>query len=701
MAQYQPTHFLHGGDYNPDQWLEYPEILAEDIRLMKKAHVNAVSVGIFSWAQLEPAEGEYRFEWLDRVIDSLTDAGIGIVLATPSGARPAWMAQKYPEVLRCNQNFQRMHYGKRHNHCLTSPVYREKVRQIDTALAQRYGQHKGILLWHIGNEFGGDCYCPLCAEAFRGWLQEKYGTLEELNRRWWTGFWSQRYSAWSQIEPPSPMGEQSNPSMLLDWRRFETAQCASFVRMEKEALQAAAPQIPVTTNLMERFWDYDYYTLSKEIDVVSWDSYPAWGSGDDILRAAEFAMQHDLMRSWKRQPFILMESTPSLVNWKAHNKLKRPGMHLLSSMQAVAHGSQSVMMFQWRKGRGGFEAFHGAVVSHDGRSDTRVFRDVEEVGGVLERLTPVLVQNTQANVCILFDYDSWWAVERVSAAQAGSMRYVDTVLQFYRSLWARGISVDFMDGSGRPETDAKTASSSDEKEKPEKITGEAELAVFDRYDLVIVPMLFLFKDGLDEKLRHYVEQGGTLLVTFFSGIVNEDHLTFLGDAPHGLTDVLGLRAEEIDAIYPEESNRLIFADSQNAEPALLHELCEIPRDVTASVIGTYGEDFYQGLPCLTKNAYGKGTAWYLAAKPDQAGTDAVMAKVMESLELPSAMDILEPGTEPGVVATRRGDYVFLQNYSGKEQTVTLRGVYYDSIRQQEVSAVTTLPVNGIMILTEK
>lgn len=669
MVLYQPDTFLHGGDYNPDQWLEYPEILEADLRLMREAHVNAVSVGIFSWALLEPEEGCYDFSWLDDVMDKLTENGISIVLATPSGARPAWMAQKYPEVLRCEAHFQRRHFGERHNHCLTSPVYREKTRQMDRALASHYAGHPGIKLWHIGNEFSGDCYCPLCAEAFRSWLKAKYGTLDELNRRWWTNFWSQRYTDWSQIEPPSEMGEISNPAMKLDWRRFETAQCVSFIEMEKQTVQSITPDIPVTTNLMERFRDYDYFALAKVLDIVSWDSYPAWCGGDDLRCAANTAMQHDLMRSLKKQPFLLMESTPSLVNWQLHNKLKRPGVHLLSSMQAIAHGSQSVMMFQWRKGRGGAESFHGAVVSHDGRGDTRVFRDVRQVGDILKQITPVLQAETQAQVCILFDYENLWALEEVQAAQRGNMRYVDTVLMFYQALWEMGIAVDFVD--------------------------MAEDNDFSAYQLVIAPMLFLFRNGIEQRLEAYTAQGGVLLTTFFTGIVDENHLAYLGDAPHGLTEVLGLRAVELDALYPQDQNELIFSDGKCCE---LAELCELPADVQADTVGWYGADFYSGVSCLTRNQYGKGTAWYLAAKPNQMGIQHILQRVTADLSLTKAWEMPLP---EGVIATQRGSYCFLQNYSGKEQRIPLPQAAMDLITGKILDGNCLLPAHSVVLFKKK
>ena len=531
-----------------------------------------------------------------------------------------------------------MHFGERHNHCLTSPVYREKVRAIDAALAERYAKHPGVILWHIGNEFGGECRCPLCAEAFRGWLRNKYGTLDALNRRWWTDFWSHRYTAWEQIEPPSPAGDQCNPSMRVDWRRFVTSQVRSFIEMERDAVKAFNPALPVTANLMERFWDYDYFELAKAIDVVSWDCYPAWHGADDLQRAAEFAMNHDLMRSLKQKPFLMIESTPSLVNWKDVNKLKRPGMHLLSSMQAVAHGSQSVMMFQWRKGRGGSEAFHGAVVSHDGRDDTRVFRDVEQVGAALERLTPMLGEERKAEVCLLFDWENRWALDFAQMGRRGAMQYFDTCVRYYRALWERGIAVDLRDMS--------------------------EATDLSGYRFIVAPMLFMFRNGMDERLRRYVEAGGTLLVTYLSGIVDADDLTFLGDAPHGLTDVLGLRAEELDTLYPGETNSLKLEGDVSVP---VSRYCELPEDVTARVVGTYGEDFYAGRPCLTVNRFGQGKTWYLAAEPDtEQAMRTVLARVIEEIGLTAAL----PETLPqGVVATGRGRAVFVQNYTAETQTL--------------------------------
>ena len=659
--------FLHGGDYNPDQWLDRPDILDRDVELMQQAHVNCVSIGIFAWSRLEPEEGVYDFAWLDEVIDRLWKGGIHIILATPSGARPAWMAQKYPEVLRVNERFQRAHFGGRHNHCPSSPVYRQKVHDINTALAKRYSGHPAVILWHLSNEYSGDCRCELCQEKWRGWLKDKYGDLESLNNRWWTSFWSHRYTDWSQVEPPSPVGESSTTSMWVDWRRFSTWQCKTFMMAERDAVKAVNPELQCTANLMERFWDYDYFDFAEGMDVVSWDSYPQFHSGDDIGRAAEFAMNHEMMRSYKDQPFILMESTPSKVNWKPINKLKRPGMHLLSSLQAVAHGSQSVMYFQWRKGRGGVEMFHGAVVDHDGRGDTRVFRDVTDVGLALEKLQPLYdAPRAKAEACIIYDWSNWWAIDYAQNGQNGNMKYYDSVNMHYRALWQQGVSVDFRDM--RACTD---------------LSG---------YKLVICPMLFMFREGFEEKLRAFVENGGTLLMTYYSGVVDGDDLAFLGGRPYGLMDVLGIRATEFEALFPNDVQSLEMKDGRSFK---VTELCEIPENLGAEPLGVYGHDFYAGLPCLARNAFGQGQAYYLAAKVEQAGLDAIYTDIVNELGLEKALPAELP---KGVIATARGGAVFLQNFSGKEQTVALDGSYTDLLTGKTANGTAELAVNGIMVL---
>ena len=306
----------HGGDYNPDQWRHIPGTLDEDIRLMKLAGCNLMSVGIFSWAALEPEEGHYDFDWLEDVLNRFAENGIYAFLATPSGARPAWMSARYPEVLRVRPDGGRNLHGERHNHCFTSPVYREFVRKINTALAERFGRHPAVVGWHVSNEYNGECHCELCQAAFRDFLKETYGTLDNLNHAWWTGFWAKTYTDWSQLHSPTPIGETSIHGLNLSWRRFVTRQTIDFMRAEIAPIRALAPELPVTTNL-HAYYGLDYFRFGDVLDFASYDCYPCWNGHDDETEAVEAAFHYDMTRCICKKPWALMESTPSQVNW--HN----------------------------------------------------------------------------------------------------------------------------------------------------------------------------------------------------------------------------------------------------------------------------------------------------------------------------------------------------------------------------------------------
>lgn len=659
---------LHGGDYNPDQWLDRPDILKQDIVLMKEAHVNCVSVAIFAWAQLEPQEGVYDFGWLGRIIGQLYENGIYTILATPTGARPAWMAQKYPEVLRVDSSLHRNHMGERHNHCYTSPVYREKARQINVRLSQAFGKHPGVILWHISNEYGGECYCELCQEAFRQWLKEKYRTLEALNHAWWIGFWSHTYTDWSQIEPPLPRGESHCHGLSLDWKRFVTHQTVDFCQKEIEAVREGGSQLPATTNLMGFYKDLNYNKFQDVLDIISWDNYPDWhGPQDPVDLAAEIACTHDLMRCINQKPFLLMESTPSTVNWRSASKLKRPGMHMLSSLQAVAHGSNSVQYFQWRKGRGACEKFHGAVLDHYGKSDTRVFQETARLGNRLEGLSQVCKTNLKPQAAILFDWENWWAAEDSQGPRNSGLHYKETVLAHYRAFWKLGIPVDIIDM-------------------------EKELS---GYQLVVAPMLYLYRANIAEKMKKFVELGGTLVGTYWSGIVNDTDLCYLGGMPGGgMAEVFGLRSEEIDALYDGQYNAMSFQGVRYR----ISELCDLVKTNTAAVLSTYEDDFYAGQPSLTVNRYGKGKAYYLAAKAEDTFYVDFYRLLAEENGVAPALDGRLPH---GVTASlRKGsqDIVIVQNYNEKPAAVPLNASYTDLETGNVLSGTLELSEYGVAFL---
>ena len=620
--EFKTEKLLHGGDYNPEQWLKRPDILEKDLDMLEKANCNVVTLGIFSWSTLEPEEGKFHFEWLQEIIDKLYKRGISTILGTPSGARPKWMADKYPEVLRVDETGHRNHFGFRHNHCYTSPVYREKVHIMNKKLAEEVAVHPGVILWHISNELGGECHCPLCQEAFRGWLKEKYQTIENLNDRWCTTFWSHTYQNFDHIESPSRIGETQLHGLNLDWKRFVTHQTIDFLRQEVAALRDGGSELPVTANLMHFFGGLDYFKLAKEIDVVSWDTYPTWYKKPLIDIAYDNGMCHDLMRSLKRKPFFQMESCPTSTNWQSVSKLKKPGMLFAQSMQAIAHGGEGALYFQIRQSRGASEKFHGAIIDHYGGEDTRVFREVSEVGTALKELKELAGTATRSQVAMIYDWDSQWAMEDSQGPRNKGLHYMEAMLKYYRGFRKQGLNVDLIDMT----------------------------CDLDSYKILAMPMVYMFKEGFAEKVRTFVENGGILITSYWSGIVDDTDRCYLGGTPHGLMDVLGLRSTEIDGLYDWEENQMVPETGNQlglTDTYICKNLCDLVELRGAKPLMTYGSDFYQGYPCLTVNTFGKGNAWYVAADADERFYADFLKKVVKdscvssgiSEEIPDAVEI--------------------------------------------------------------
>lgn len=640
---------LHGGDYNPEQWLQYPEILEEDLALMKKANVNCVSLGIFSWASLEPEEGRYDFSWLESMIGRLYENGIHVILATPSGAMPHWLTARYPEVMQTAADGRRNLPGRRHNFCYTSPVMRDKIRRMDEKLSEKFGKNEAVILWHISNEFGGNwsdgaCHCELCQQAFRRWLKEKYGTLDKLNHAWWNTFWSHTYTDWEQIHSPAPNGESFSHGLNLDWRRFVTAQMEDFCREEIRSVHSHS-DLPVTTNFMDFFKNLNYQKLHRELDIVSWDNYPLWHiQKDEVPVAVRAAANHSMMRSLKKQPFLMMESSPSCVNWSEKSPLKRPGMHALSSLQAVAHGSDSVQYFQWRKSRGAYEKFHGAVIDHKGGGNTRVFREVSELGerlGSIEDFIRGSVNRPKA--AILFDWENWWALED-AAAPWKTFDYIKEILKHYQVFWENGIEADFisMDDS------------------------------LEGYALVCAPINYLYKKGYADKVRQYVKNGGLYITTYCSGIVDDTDLCFIGQ--HPLEDVLGVSPEETDAPGEGFENSFVY----DGKTYVTGAVCDVCRLLSSTkVLSSYQGDYYAGYPVVTENAYGKGFGYYLAA---ETGLDFLRAFYKNMFEKAGIANPLGVSLPYGVTVTKREgrkSVVFVMNFLSEPVELTGCGVWRD------------------------
>ena len=660
-------HFIHGADYNPEQWIHDKSVWDKDMELMQEAGCNEMSVGIFSWSMLEPREGEYDFSFLDEIIEKIHENGGKVILATPSGARPHWMADKYPEVLRVDSFGRRAGFGGRHNHCFTSPIYREKVRQMNTRLAQRYGNHPAVIAWHISNEYSGDCRCDHCKEAFRSFLREKFhDDIQELNRAYWTTFWSHTYDSFDQIDPPGPGAETGIHGLNLDWHRFVTKQTMDFIENEAAPIREFSPQLPVTINMMFEFYDLNYHEVAKVIDFASWDSYPEWHNGDDADIAQKTAFWHDLYRSLKQKPFLLMESTPSGVNWKPYNKPKRPGMDVLSSLQAVAHGSDSVQYFQWRKSRGSSEKFHGAVVGHDGTADTRVFKSVQRTGAILKEIDEIAGTMTDAKAAVIFDWENMWALDDCQGYANASKKYFETCYAYHKQFWQRGIDCDV-------------------------ISSHADLS---KYKIVVAPMLYLADDEVIDSFSKYVSEGGYLYATYMLGTVDENDLCRLGGIPAGkLTEIFGLTAEEIDVLYPVEVQHAEFGGKTYE----IIDYAEVLRVQSAKSLANYADEWYGNTPCVTENSYGKGKAIYQACRDKGELTSAVFDKVLSGVGL---TPLLASSLPHGVTAHSRTDgvytYLFVENYSRESVEVGLRAPMFNLLTS-ETEESAKLPPYGFAI----
>lgn len=682
MKRYPPInsgypHFLHGGDYNPDQWIKTPEIWDEDMRLMKLANCNTMSIGIFSWTSYEPEEGKFKFDWLDSIMDKLAANGAYAVLATPSGSKPAWMSEKYPQVCRVKADGTREAHGGRHNHCRTSPIYREKCVIINTELAKRYKNHPALLVWHVSNEYNGDpCYCDFCLEAFRQWLRVKYNNdPDKLNNEWWTTFWNHTFTDWSQIIPP----DNSIHGLMLDWKRFLTHQTIDFFKTESAPLREHTPDVPVTTNFMGTYPGLDYWKFAEEVDVISWDSYPSYHDRDgDWKYAVETSFSHDINRCLKGgQPFMQMECSPSVQNWKPVNKLKRPGLHRTEALQCIAHGSDTIQYFQWRKSRGGCEKFHGAVVDHCGHEHTRVFREVAGVGETLLKLDDILGTTVKPETAVIYDWENRWAIDQTEGPRNEKKDYLPACVAHYRQFWSAGVSVDVinMDCS------------------------------FSTYKLLIAPMLYMLRPGVAERIERFVADGGTFVTTYLSGIANENDLCFLGGFPGPLRKLLGIWAEEIDVLYDDEKTIIEAVEPNPAGLSGKYKaglFCDIIHPENAEVLAVYKSQFYAGKPAVTVNTFGKGQAYYIASRNDEGFLRDFYTNKIRQL---SIRTVVQGGLPEGVTAQMRSDgkheFIFLLNFTREKCVVNLGNELFRDIENgSEILSRLELPGYGSRIITK-
>ncbi|MGH3379605.1 MAG: beta-galactosidase [Actinoallomurus sp.] len=649
----------YGGDYNPEQWPE--QVWEEDVRLMKEAGVSLVSVGIFSWASVEPRPGEYDFGWLDRVMDRLASGGVAACLATMTASPPPWLTTRHPEMLTVRADGRTIWPGGRQHYCPSSPVYRSHAVRLAERIATRYAGHPALAIWHVGNEYGNviPCHCDVSALAFRRWLADRYGSVEGLNEAWSTRFWAQGYGSLEEVLPPRSPAPFANPAQDLDYARFTSDELLACYLAEKEVLDRVTPDVPVTTNFPPSLRPVDQWTWAPHVDVVGYDAYP---DPLDEDAAAKVALSYDVMRSLRGgQPWLLMEQAPGAVNWRPINAAKPPGAMRLWSWQAVAHGADAVMFFQWRQARGGAEKFHSAMVPHGGPS-SRIFGEVRELGRELAAARILAgARAPRAGVALVLDWPSWWALEGQAHPSSG-VRFLDAAWACHRPLYDAGVACDVVG----PDAD---------------LSG---------YRLVVVPNLYLTSEEAARNLSRYVEEGGTLVMSFFSGIVDPCDRVHLGGYPAPFRAALGLSVEEFHPL-PEDASVELSRGTGSVWSEEIHlEGAEAVEHFTTGTLA--------GRPAITRHRFGRGTAWYLATQPDPATMRYLLDRVREAAGVAPVLPGLPDGVQARARQTEDGLRYVVLNHGTAAADVRLPAPMRDELTGTGPAGSLRLDPRGVAVL---
>ena len=664
-AEFQLPSILYGGDYNPEQWSE--DVWREDVRLMQTAKVNCVSLAIFSWAKIEPQPGEYNFEWLDHVIDLLHAHGIRILLATATASPPPWLSHLNPESLPVDKQGLRYKPGSRQHYCPNSSAYQQAASSLITKITKRYANHPAVLMWHVNNEYAChvfECYCDTCRDKFRIWLHERYQTLDALNESWGTFFWSQQYGQWDEIELPNRTLSFVNPGQMLDYRRFMNASILSLFRSEIEALRSAGATQPIFTNMVFGIKWLDQYEWAKYADYTAIDMYPDPSLGERAWNSAAFG--YDSIRSAKgNKPFLLLEQATTQVNWRQVNQLKPPGMMRALSYQAVARGANSVMFFQWRQSKAGAEKYHSGMVPLVGAENSRIFKEVAELGAELKGLRSLLETRVQAQVGLLFSYENVWALEIDSKpAQIDTQK---AILPWHAAFASQNIPVDIV----HPDADCSN------------------------YRVLIAPLLYQLTPVQAESLRQFVHNGGTLLMTYFSGITDDREHIWTGGYPALLQDVFGIKVEEWLPLLPNEEVRVI---NSAGETITGEHWVDLLHTDSAEVLARYNGGFIDGRAAITCNKFGSGQAYYVGTRPDAAALNTLIERLCAEQSVYPLIDAAA-GVEASLRADGSSQYLFVINHTTDHQSIRLRGRSgTDQITGTHVPAQFTLEPYGVRII---
>ncbi|WP_285137541.1 beta-galactosidase [Microbacterium sp. lyk4-40-TSB-66] len=650
---------VFGCDYNPEQWDR--AVWDEDMRLMREAGVGLVAVNIFGWSWINPDRGVWDFAELDEVIDLAHSHGIRVNLGTATASPAPWVTTRHPEILPVAEDGTRRFPGGRQGYCPSSPVFRAYAAELSRRVVERYADHPALAMWHVSNELGCHnalCYCDASAVAFREWLRARYGSIAELNTAWGTSFWSQRYSAWDQILPPLAALSLRNPGQLLDFQRFSSDQQLELYRAEARIVRAHSTA-PVTTNFMvtAHIRALDYFSWAGEMDVIANDHYLDRRLPDPI---AELSFAADLTRGLAAgTPWLLMETSTGAVNWQPHNLAKGEGELLRNVVSHVARGADGICFFQWRASAQGAEKFHSALLPHAG-TDTAQWRSVLEVGRTLRALQPLAGTRVASDAAVLFDWESWWSLEN-EGRPSDDVRYLDQVHAAHAALAAAGVSTDV-------------------------VSARADLSA---YRLVVVPALHLVRDADADRIARFVEAGGTAIITFASGIVDEQDRVRLGGYPGAFRDLLGIVSEEFAPLGPGQS---VTLDDGTTGTVWSERL----RTVDAEVAARFIDGPAAGLPARTRRTVGAGTAWYLATLPDASAYRDLLSDAAE------AAGIRRNPVAPGVEVVRRAgsdrSFIFIVNHT--TDTVEIAAHGRDAITGVAIDGTAVVAGGAVRIIEE-
>jgi beta-galactosidase len=678
-----------GVDYYPEQCVypyggtpENPEAAWQtDVELMQAAGINVVRLGEFTWGLCEPEEGHYDFGWLQRVMDLLGKAGIQVVLATPTAAPPLWLTRKHPEILPVDERGLLRHEGTRRAVCLNSDVFWDYSKRLVEQMAKALGSHPQLIAWQIDNGLGGHGTEASFNEATRrdwhGWLEAKYETVERLNQLMGLRHWGQVVSRWDQVPMPMAAPTTHNPALVLDWCRFCSDTIVQFVKMQADLLHQLTPRCPVTTNLRPLLHRFDHFDLAEAIDFVSIESTAALRA-----KSSELACEIDLLRSLKktgiRTPdgdtgFWVMEQKAGNVTWLEVNSLVRPGVLRMFTYQLVSRGATAILFFRWQQPRFGTEKFHGAVLPHKARKDGRIFKEVSQLGEELKLLAPALKgTQVQAEVCILYSHDNEWALQQPNQPnQYFNLR--EHIQLFYSALHDRNVAVDF----ARPTEDLT------------------------RYKLVLAPSLHLLAGGEADRLKLYVQNGGTLVGTFNTGLVDEHNMAPESGYPHDLTDLFGMEVVEFDQLPPGEENHLTFKGTfptSHLHPAKLW--CDLIEARDCQVLATYAKDFYAGKPAMTLHSYGLGKAVYIGTQSHAPFYGDLVSWLLQMCNLHAALKV--PDTVE--VSLRQKDNAllfFLLNHQPSPVRLQFYKPMHDFLTGGTLSGNYDLPPRAVLMLDEQ